>query len=71
MSYTVRFMVDVIVSDKITDDDSLNEMSQKIADALVKECRDGNGITPEESDSFTEIVYVKQWYGDKQIIEHV
>lgn len=71
MSKTIRFQVDIIVSDKITGDIDLNEMSQNIANAIVKECQDGNGITPHEGDAYTEIVYVKEWYSDKQIIEHV
>lgn len=71
MSKTIRFQVEIVVSDKITDDDSLNEMSQNIANAIVKECQVGDGITPHEGDAHTEIVYVKEWYSDKQIIEHV
>lgn len=71
MSYTVKFQVEIVVSDKITSDDDLNEMSQNIANAIANDCRNGNGITPNNGDCYTQIVYVKEWYSDKQIIEHV
>jgi len=70
MSVEIRFMVTLVVSDKITDDAQITEMSQNIANAIVHGANT-SGITPEDSDSFTEIVYVKEWYSDKQIIEHV
>lgn len=72
MNRTQRFIVEIVTSDKITSDDDINEMAQNIADALVDKCKNGEvGICPEDSDSNTEIVYVKGWYSDKQIIEHV
>lgn len=67
---TTRFMVEIVTEDKIVDDNEKNEMAQKIADALVRECRSGEGIVPENSETFTKIIYVKEWYSDKQIIEH-
>jgi hypothetical protein len=70
MSKTTRFMVEIVTEDKIVDDNEKNEMAQKIADALVHECRNGEGIVPEASETFTKIIYVKEWYSDKQIIEH-
>ncbi len=72
MGKTIRFQVDIVVSSKIVDDNELNEMSQKIANAIANECRNGDGIVPDAAeDCYTEIVYVKEWYSDKQIIEHV
>ena len=70
MSHTIRFQVEIVVSNKITNDDDLNEMSQNITNAIVNQCKSGE-ITPCESDSYTEIVYVKEWYSDKTIIEHL
>ena len=67
---TQRFMVEIVTSEKITTDDDINEMSQKIANAIV-DGANGQGICPETSDAYTQIVYVKGWYSDKQIIEHV
>ncbi len=66
---TQRFMVEIVTSDKIIDDNEINEMSQNIADAIVKHCQ-VSYITPEDPEAFTKIVYVKGWYSDKQIIEH-
>tara|TARA_R110000772_G_scaffold17348_3_gene48468 strand:+ start:803 stop:1018 length:216 start_codon:yes stop_codon:yes gene_type:complete len=70
MNKEVRFMVTLITSEKITSDDDINEMSQNIADAIVSHANTA-GITPEVTDGFTEIVYVKGWYQDKEVIEHV
>jgi len=70
MSHTISFQVQIVVADKITDDKEIDQMSQKIANAICNECRKGDGITPEDSETFTEIIYVKGWYSDKTIIEH-
>jgi len=67
-------MVDIVVADN---EDSTkkqvypngDEMAQNIANAIVTQCQHGQ-IVPEDSETFTEIVYVKEWYSDKQIIEH-
>jgi hypothetical protein len=66
---TIAFIVEIQVSDKISDDNEINEMSQNIADAIVHASGTA-GICPEASEAYTEIVYVKGWYSDKQIIEH-
>ena len=66
---TQRFIVEIVTEDSITDDNEINEMSQNIADAIVSHANTA-GITPENSETFTKIVYVKGWYSDKQIIEH-
>lgn len=69
MSNTTRFIVEIVSSEKITDDHDIDEMSQRIANAIVNGVNDF-GILPDGSDACTEIVYVKGWYSDKQIIEH-
>lgn len=66
---TQRFMIEIDTEDKISDDNEIDEMAQNIADAIVKKCQD-DGITPEASETFVKIVYVKGWYSDKEIIEH-
>ena len=66
---TQRFIVEIVTQDKIVDDHEVNEMAQNIADAIVSHTNTA-GITPENSETFTKIVYVKGWYSDKQIIEH-
>ena len=69
MNTTQRFIVEIVTEDKITDDNEVNEMAQNIANAIVNHANTG-GIVPENSETFTKIVYVKGWYSDKQIIEH-
>lgn len=71
MSKTTKFIVEIVTGDKIIDDQCKDDMAQNIARAIVNEANNGMGITPDYSDTFTEIVYVKEWYSDKQIIEHV
>lgn len=68
---TQRFIVEIVTESSIVDDNEVNEMAQNIANAIVNEARNGLGIVPEESETYTEIVYVKGWYSDKQIIEHI
>ena len=70
MNKTTRFIVEIVTSDKIVDDNFKDEMAQNIADAIVY-YTGGQGITPEDSDAYTEIVYVKELHSDNQIIEHV
>ena len=67
---TQRFIVEIVTEDKITDDNEVNEMAQNIADAIVSQSKT-SGIVPEDSETYTNIVYVKGWYSDKQIIEHI
>lgn len=70
MNHTQRFIVEIVTSEKITDDHDIDEMAQRIANAIVNGANDF-GICPDGSDAHTEIVYVKGWYSDKQIIEHL
>jgi hypothetical protein len=70
MNRTTRFIVEIVTEDRIDDDNEKNEMAENIARAIVSECNSGQGIVPENSETFTKIVYVKEWYSDKQIIEH-
>ena len=67
---TTRFIVEIVTSKKITDDHDIDEMSQRMANAIVNGANDFE-IRPEGSDAYTEIVYVRGWYNGKQIIEHV
>jgi len=67
---TTRFIVEIVTSEKITDDHDIDEMSQRMANAIVNGDREFS-ICPADSDTRTEIVYVRGWYNGKQIIEHV
>jgi hypothetical protein len=73
MSKTTRFIVEIVTSDDIVDDNEKIDMALNIARAIVNEANNGMGITPVFSinRTNTEIVYVREWYSDKQIIEHV
>ena len=58
MNKTQRFIVEIVTEDSITGDEQINEMAQNIADAITT-YSDTMGITPEDSENFTRIVYVK------------
>ena len=62
-------MIEIVTSSDV-EDYLVDEMAQNIADAIVY-YTGGQGITPEDSDAYTEIVYVKELHSDNQIIEHV
>jgi len=66
---TTRFILEIVTSGKIEIDDEKNEMAQNIAEAIIIH-NFSHCICPKMSDLRTEIVYVKEWYSDKQIIEH-
>ena len=67
---TIRFQVDIVLSDKVDlTDEQKDEMSEKIADAILDGVN-GRGIVPENSEAFTDIIYVKEWYSYKQAINH-
>ena len=72
MNKTQRFMVEIVMKDSTSyHDNEVNEMGQNIADAIIDKCRNGEVcIVPEDSETYVDIVYVKGWYSDKQIIEH-
>jgi hypothetical protein len=69
MSKTTRFIVEIVTSEKVELDEEKNEMAQNVADAII-EYAQNNNICPHYVDGYVEIVYVKEWYSDKQIIEH-
>ena len=72
---TTRFMVEIVSSEEIADNFK-DEMAQNIANAIVEgvfstDKFSTDKICPPESGAYTEVVYVKEWYSDKQIIEHI
>ena len=70
MGHFISFMVTLETQDRISDDNEIDEMSGNIARAIIHECRNGDGIVPENSETFTNTVYVKGWYSNNEIIEH-
>jgi len=69
MSNTTRFIVEIVTSEKVELEEEKNEMAQNVADAIVKHAQNNN-ICPDYVDGYVEIVYVKEWHSNKQIIEH-
>jgi len=67
---TTKFIVEIVSSEEITTDEMKDEMAQKISAAIV-DAANGQGICPEDSGAYTEIVYVREWYSNKQFIQHV
>lgn len=63
-------MVEIEVNDSITDDTELKEMAGNIAYAIADGCRN-MGIVPENSETFTKLVRVSEWYQNDWVIEHV
>lgn len=64
-----QFMLEICFSDTLTEKE-INQAAQNIADAIVSYAQTA-GIAPENSEATTELVYVKGWYSEKQICEHV
>lgn len=69
MNKTQRFIVEIVLSDKITDDVQIDEVAQNIANGIVRQAE--VNLAPENSDTYTKTVYVRGWYSDKQIVEHI
>lgn len=55
----ISFNVELTFSDSIYSDKEYNEITQKLMDALIREVNSGQGLSPEESDAFTEEISVK------------
>lgn len=64
MSKKLSFAVTLTFSDKIQDDTCINEIAQNIAQAIKKEAVDGNGITPDYADSYTQKIEIKPQFLD-------
>jgi hypothetical protein len=70
MSKSVLFRVEVTFADNVEQDEDIMQVAQNIARAIVNETN-GEGIAPQNGDTFLEVVRVTPWYIDKTIIEHV
>ena len=66
MSRKLSFTVTVEFADKVSDDNEVVEVAENIARAIVNECN-GEGISPQESETFLESVDVKPTFLDKTI----
>lgn len=70
MAKSILFQVELEFESNIEQDEDVIEVARNIARAIVAETR-GQGISPQNGDTYLEIVRVKPWYLDKTIIEHV
>ena len=52
------FTVTLNFSSKVTSDNDIKEIALKMAHALRHECDSGNGLAPDDSDSFTKEIII-------------
>ena len=70
MSKDVTFRVELTFESNIERDEDVMAIAQNIARAIVLETN-GQGISPQDGDTYLEIVRVTPQYLNKTIIEHV
>lgn len=54
----LQFTVEIEFEDKITQDNEIQEVSNNMIRALSSECRSGEGLAPEASETFTRKIKV-------------
>jgi hypothetical protein len=57
---TINLNVNITFSGDITSDNDIQEIVNKVKDALVLQVDHGNGITPDESDFYTESIEIRE-----------
>lgn len=70
MSKSITFRVELTFESEIVNDNDVMNVAQNIARAIVNETN-GQGIAPQDGDTYLEIVRVTPQYINKTIIEHV
>lgn len=70
MSKTVSFRVELTFESNIEADEDLIQIAKNVARAIVAETN-GEGISPQNGDTYLEVVRVTPWYLNETIIEHV
>jgi hypothetical protein len=70
MSKQVLLRVELEFADGIYQDEDVMEIAQNVARAIVAETN-GQGIAPQEGDTYLEVVRVTPHWLNKTIIEHV
>jgi hypothetical protein len=60
----LNFVVSLTFADKITDDQDILEIANNIARAIKNEVENGQGITTDFSDTYTEKIEVKPQFLD-------
>ena len=67
MSRKIQFTVSITFSEKVTDDQDILDIAKNIARAIRNEAVEGNGITTDFTDAFTEEIEVKPQFLDEVI----
>ena len=67
MSRKIQFTVSITFSEKVTDDQDILDIAKNIARAIKNEAVEGNGITTDFTDAFTEEIEVKPQFLDEVI----
>lgn len=70
MSKNLTFRVELQFESNIEQDEDVMQVAENIARAIVAETN-GQGIAPQNGDTYLEIVRVTPQYINKTIIEHV
>jgi hypothetical protein len=70
MGKSVSFRVELEFESNIELDEDIMQIAQNIARAIVAETN-GQGIAPQDGDTYLEMVRVTPQYLNKTIIEHV
>lgn len=70
MNKSISFRVELTFADEITSEEELKQIAQNIARAIVAETN-GQGIAPQDGETYLEIVRVTPWYLNETVIEHV
>lgn len=70
MSKSVSFRVELTFESNIERDEDLMAIAQNVARAIVAETN-GQGIAPQDGDTYLEEVRVTPWYLNQTVIENV
>jgi hypothetical protein len=70
MNKSISFRVELTFESNIERDEDIMNVAQNIARAIVAETN-GQGISPQDGDTYLEVVRVTPWYLNKTVIEHV
>lgn len=67
MSKKVQFTVSITFSEKVTDDQDILDIAKNIAKAIKREAVEGDGITTDFTDAYTEEIEVKPQFLDEVV----
>lgn len=70
MNKTISFRVELTFESNIDRDEDIMNVAQNIARAIVAETN-GQGIAPQDGDTYLETVLVRPWFLNEEVIEHV